>query len=68
MHSIPKSKDISALKELSLASMHKKLNDFHKKFTMFKKRNPQAKEKQDLKEKVKENIRDIFNEMYCCYK
>ena len=68
MHSIPKSKDISALKELPLASMHKKLNDFHKKFTMFKKRNPQTKEKQDLKEKVKENIRDIFNEMHCCYK
>ena len=59
MHSIPKSKDISALKELPLASMHKKLNDFHKKFTMFKKRNPQTKEKQDLKEKLKK-ILEIF--------
>ena len=45
MHSVPKFKDISALKDLSLDSMHKKLNDFYKKFTMFKKRNPQRNEK-----------------------
>ena len=45
MHSVPKFKDITALKDLSLDSMHKKLNDFYQKFTMFKKRNPQTKEK-----------------------
>ena len=45
MHSVPNFKDISALKELSLDSMHKKLDNFYEKFTMFKKRNPQTKEK-----------------------
>ena len=44
MHSVPKFKDITALKDLSIDSMHKKLNDFYQKFTMFKKRNPQTKE------------------------
>ena len=40
--------------------MYKKLNDFHKKF-MFKKLNPQTKGKEDLKEKVKNNL---FNELH----
>ena len=34
---------------------------------MFKKINPQTKEKEDLKEKVKGNARDLFNELYYVY-
>ena len=34
---------------------------------MFKKLNPQTKEKEDLKEKVKGNARDLFNELYYVY-
>ena len=48
-HSFVKFKDVSDFKELPLDSMHKKLNDFHKKFTRLKKRNPQTIEKEDLK-------------------
>ena len=58
-HSFAKFKDISAFKELSLDSMYKKLNDFYKKFTMFKKLNPQTKEKKYLKEKFKTML-EIF--------
>ena len=54
-----KFKDISAFKELSLDSMYKKLNDFYKKSTMFKKLNPQTKEKKYLKEKFKTML-EIF--------
>ena len=57
--SFAKFKDISAFKELSLDSMYKKLNDFYKKFTMFKKLNPQTKEKKYLKEKFKTML-EIF--------
>ena len=48
--------------------MHKKLNDFHKKFTIFKKLNPQTKEKEYLEEKVKDNAGDLFIELYYIYK
>ena len=48
-HSFVKFKDVSDFKELPLDSMHKKLNDFHKKFSRLKKRNPQTIEKEDLK-------------------
>ena len=48
--------------------MHKKLNGYHKKFTIFKKLNSQTKEKEDLNEKVKGNAGDRFNELYYLYK
>ena len=38
------------------------------KLTMSKKFNPQRKEKKDLKEKIKDNAGDIFNELYYIYK
>ena len=44
-HSFVKFKYVSGFKELLLDSMHKKLNDFHKKFTSLKKLNLQTKEK-----------------------
>ena len=44
-HSFVKFKYGSGFKELLLDSMHKKLNDFHKKFTSLKKLNLQTKEK-----------------------
>ena len=35
---------------------------------MSKKFNPQTKEEKDLKEKIKDNAGDIFNELYYIYK
>ena len=61
-------KDISDFKELSLDSMHKKLNDFHKKFTKLKNVSPQTKTNENLKEKVLDNVGDLFNELYYIYK
>ena len=42
-HSFAKFKNTCDFKELSLDSMHKKLNDFHKKFTRLKNVSPQTK-------------------------
>ena len=66
-HSFVRFKDISAFKELSLDSIHKKLNEFYGKFTTFKKLNPQKKEKEDLK-KVKDNAGDLFKPVLCLSK
>ena len=38
------------------------------KNTILEKVNPQAKEKEDLKSKVLDEIRDLFNELYYVYK
>ena len=48
--------------------MHKKLNDFHKRFTKFKDVNPQTNENKDLKAKVLDNAGDLFNDWYYIYK
>ena len=48
--------------------MYKKLNDFHKIFTRLKKLTPQIKENENLKAKVLENVRDLFNELHYIYK
>ena len=40
---------------------------FIKKLLCFEKLNPQTKEKEDLKEKVKDNTGDLFNELYYVY-
>ena len=40
---------------------------FIKKFTMFKKLNPKTKEKENLKEEVKDNAGDLYNELYYVY-
>ena len=48
--------------------MHKKLNDFHKKFTKFKDFNPRAKENEDLKANVLDNVGDLLNDLYYIYK
>ena len=47
-HSFTKFKDIDEFKELSLDSMHKKLNDFKKRFNKFKVVNSQADENKVL--------------------
>ena len=67
-HSFNKFKDISDFEELSLDSMHEKLNDFHKKLTKFKNVNPQRKENEDLKAKVLGNVGGLFNDLYYIYK
>ena len=48
--------------------MHKNLQNFHKKFTGFKNVSPQTKNNEDLKAKVLDNVRDLFNELYYIYK
>ena len=67
-HSFIKFKDIGEFKELSLGSMYKKLNDFHKKFAKLKNVSPQTKTNENLKEKVLDNVGDLFNELYYIYK
>ena len=63
-YSFAKCKDISHFKKISFDSMHKRLNDFHKKFIRLKGVNPQTKSNEDLKAKVLDSAGDIFNEMY----
>ena len=59
-HSLAKFKDISDFKEISLDSMHKILNDFHKKFIKLKGVNTQTEANKDLKAKVLDNAGDIL--------
>ena len=67
-HSFVKFKDISDFKEMSLDSMHKRLNDFYKKFTKLKSVNLQTEANVVLKAKVLDNAGDVFNELYYIYK
>ena len=48
--------------------MHKKLQDFNEKFTGLKNVIPRTKDKKELKEKVLNDARDLFNNLYCTYK
>ena len=63
-HSFAKFKDISDFNEMSLDSMHEKLNEFQKKFDGFKKLIPKPKKNEDLKAKVLDDSGDLFNELY----
>ena len=67
-HSFAKFKDTSDFKEMSLDSMHKKLNAFHKKFIKFKKVSPQTEPNKYLKAKILDNAGDLFIELYYIYK
>ena len=48
--------------------MHKKLNDFKKRFNKFKAVNPETDENIALKQKVLDNVGDLFNDLYYIYK
>ena len=48
-YSFVKFKDVSEFKELSLDSMHKKMKNFHKKFTDLKNVTPQTEDKKKPK-------------------
>ena len=48
--------------------MHKKLKNFHKKFTNLKNVTPQTEANKNLKEEVLNNVGDLFNELYYIYK
>ena len=67
-YSFVKFKDIGEFKELSLDSMHKKMKNFHKKFTDLKNVTPQTEANKNLKEKVLGDARDLFNDLYYIYK
>ena len=67
-HSFAKFKDISNFKEISLDSIPKILNDFHKKFIKLKSVDSQTEANEDLKAKVLDNAGDIFNKLYYIYK
>ena len=67
-NSFAKYKDISDFKEIPLDSMHKRLNDFHKKPIKLKGVNPPTEVNKNLKAKVLDNAGDIFNELYYIYK
>ena len=63
-HSFIKFKNISEFEELSLNSMHKKLKNFHKKFTNLKNVTPRIETNKKLKEKVLDDAGDLFNDLY----
>ena len=67
-HSFTKFKDINEIKELSLNSMYKTLENCNKKFTDLKNVVPRTKNKENLKEKVLEDVGDLFNDLYYIYK
>ena len=67
-HSFAKFRNIDDIKELSLDSMYKKLNDFHKKFTRFKIVVPRTKDKKILKNKVLSNAGNLYNDLHYIYK
>ena len=48
--------------------MHKKLNDFKKRFNKFKVVNSHSDENKVLQPKVLDNVGDLFNELYYIYK
>ena len=48
--------------------MHKKLNDFKKRFNKLKAVDPQTDENKVLKPKVLDNVGDLFSELYYIYK
>ena len=65
--SFVKFKDIDEFNELSLDSMYRKLNDSKKKkkrFNGFKTVNPQTDNNKVLKQKVLDNVRDLFSNLY----
>ena len=66
-HRFTKFKCINEFKELSLDSMHKKLNDL-KKINKLKVVNPQTDENKVLKSKFLGNDGDLFNELYYIYR
>ena len=67
-HSFVRFKNVNEFKELSLDSMHKNLKNFHKKFTNLKNVTPRKEVNKNLKEKVLEDVGDLFNELYYIYK
>ena len=66
--SFAKFKIIDDINELSLDSMHKKLENFHKKFNKLKNVIPQTKENKRLKNKVLINVGNLYNDFYYIYK
>ena len=63
-----KFKDISDFKDMSLHSMHKKLNEFHKKFEELQNLIPKTKKYEHLKTKILDDSGNLFNELYYIYK
>ena len=63
-HSFAKFKDISDFKEISLDSMHKRLNDFHKKFIKLKGVNPPMIMNMSLKKKKKKLIKSLIKKSH----
>ena len=59
---------IDDINELSLDSMHKKLENFHKKFNKLKNVIPRTKENKRLKNKVLINVGNLYNDFYYIYK
>ena len=66
--SFAKFKIIDDINELSLDSMHKKLENFHKKFNKLKNVIPRTKENKRLKNKVLINVGNLYNDFYYIYK
>ena len=55
---------MNEFKELSLDAMHKKVKNFHKKFTGLKSVIPRTEANKNLKETVLDDAGDCFNDLY----
>ena len=64
-HSFVNFKNIDKFNELSLDYMYKKLNNFKKLFNRLKNVNPQTDTNKVLRQKVLDDVGDLFNELYC---
>ena len=67
-HSFVKYKNIDDIKELSLDSMYKKLNNFNDEITSLNNLNSRKKHTKELKNEVLSNVRDLYNELSDIYK
>ena len=67
-YSFAKFRNIDDIKELSLDSMYKILNDFHKKFTRFMNVVPRTENNKKLEQKVLSNAENLYNDLNYIYK
>ena len=63
-HSFAKLRNIDDIKKLSLDSMFSIMKEHHKKFNSLDKLKTRTKDNKQRKEKVLNNVGDIYNELY----
>ena len=67
-HRFAKLRNINNIKKISPDSMFNLMREYHKKFTSLKNLVPPIKNNKELKQKVLNNVGDIYNELHYIYK